>query len=69
MLVVPKKHVENIPDITFSQLEQAFPKKLQGYYGCFYPIANAGNIYVGGRKRRFLDPEELIELKDERIAV
>ena len=70
VLAVLKRHVEQNPDITFSQLEKSFPKRLQGAYGCFGSIAQAENIYASkGHKRHFLGPEELIELKDERIAV
>ena len=69
MLSVLKWHVENNPDLTFSQLEQAFPRMLQGSYGCFVSVAQAQNIYGGGRKRHYLKPEELIGLKDETIAV
>ena len=70
VLAVLKRHVENDPDITFSQLEKSFPKRLQGTYGCFGASVQAQQIYAStGRKRHFLDPDELIELKDERIAV
>ena len=70
VLAVLKRHVENNPDITFSQLEKSFPKKLQGTYGCFGAYVQAQQIYASkGRKRHFLDPEDLIELNDERIAV
>ena len=70
VLAVLKRHVENDPGITFSKLEQAFPKHLQGFYGCFVTVAEAENIYAStDHKRHFLKPEELIELKDQRIAV
>ncbi|MFB3061838.1 MAG: hypothetical protein ACE10C_10760 [Candidatus Binatia bacterium] len=70
VLAVLKQHVENNPEITFSKLEQAFPKHLQGSYGCFYSVAEAEYIYASkDHKRHFLKPEELIELKDQRIAV
>ena len=69
VLAVLEQHVEKTPDIAFSQLEDAFPKKLQGHYGCFETVAQAEAIYSRGRKRHFLEPEELIELMDERIAI
>ena len=69
VLAVLKQHVESNPDMTFSQLEQAFPKRLQGTYGCFDSVAQADNIYGRGRKRHFLKAEELIDVKDETIAI
>ena len=72
VLAVLKQHVEYNPEITFSKLEQAFPKHLQGSLslGCFYSVAEAEKKYAStGHKRHFLKPEELIELRDQRIAV
>jgi hypothetical protein len=70
VLACIKKYVEDHPGLTFSALEQAFPKKIQRLYGCFDTVDNAQRILAEkGRKRHFLKPDELIELSDEGIAV
>jgi len=70
VLAVIKKHVENNPDITFSQLESAFPRSLQGSWGCFDTIERAEEIHANsGYKRHFIRPDEIIKLKDAIIAV
>ncbi len=70
VLAVMKKHVESNPDITYSQLESIFPRSLQGSWGCFDTIERAEEIYsTSGYRRHFSKPEEIIQLKDARIAV
>lgn len=74
VLSVIRKYVETNPKTTYSSLEKVFPRKLQGTgeraYGCFGTIENAQEILDRtGRKRHFLNPDEIIELEDAKIAV
>ena len=70
VLTCIKKYVEDHPRLTFSALERAFPRKLQGFYGCFDSAESAQRILdEQGYIRFFLKPEELIDLSDQRIAV
>lgn len=70
VLAVIKQHCENNPDITYSQLEQAFPKNCQGSSGVFSTFENANNVLTSsGRKRHFLDTDELIQIEGVTIAV
>jgi hypothetical protein len=70
VLAVIKRHVEVHPGITFAVLEKAFPKSSQGTSGVFTTIERANEIYAtSGRKRHFLEPDELIQLSDSVIAV
>jgi len=70
VLAVIKEHVQNNPDITFSKLEADFPHSLQGAntfsdYDKAMEIINHTN-----KKRHFIEPDELITLKDDsKIAV
>lgn len=70
VLAVIKEHVQNNPDITFSKLEADFPHSLQGKntfsdYDKAMEIINHTN-----KKRHFIEPDELIALKDDsKIAV
>ncbi len=70
VLAVINRHVESNPGITYSELEKVFPKQLQGGWGCFTTIEDAQDVYDRtGYKRYFLKPEELIDIKDSKIAV
>lgn len=70
VLAVISKFVEDHPDITYSRLEKIFPKKVQGSWGVFTTKAEAEEIYARtSRKRYFIEPDELIQLKDAVIAV
>ena len=70
VLEVVKRHVESHPDITYDVLEHAFPRTCQGAYGVFSTVDKANEIYaVSGRKRNFLNPDELIQLYGSRIAI
>jgi len=68
---VIKDYIENNPDITYADLEKAFPWRLQGSekHGCFKSYLVATNNIINGRKRHFIKPQELIVLNDEKIAV
>ncbi len=74
VLEILKQYVENNPNLTYSDLETAFPKKLQGSrYGVFGTIEQARNIHESsGHRRHFLKPDEIITLPDNdktKIAV
>lgn len=70
VLAVMKRHCENNPNITFSQLEQAFPKNCQGSSGVFTTFENANDVLTSsGRKRHFLNTDELIQVEGATIAV
>ena len=70
VLAILSKYVEDHPDVTFSDLEKVFPKKLQGSWGVFDTLDNAEEIVSqSNRKRHFIQPEEIIKLKDALIAV
>ncbi|MGO8749404.1 MAG: hypothetical protein ACLQNE_25885 [Thermoguttaceae bacterium] len=70
VLSVIRKHVQTNPRTAFSSLEKSFPKELQGVYGCFATVEKAKQIWERKkRKRHFLNPEDIIELEDSKIAV
>ena len=70
VLAVIKKHSENNPNIAFSKLEQIFPKSCQGSNGVFTTFEKANDILTSsGRKRHFLNTDELIEIEGATIAV
>lgn len=65
VLAVIKDYVEKNPTITFSQLKAVFPDTLQGR-----ETFTTESIAKNKRDRRnFIEPEELITLTDETIAV
>ena len=69
VLSVVKRHVETHPDITFPELEQAFPKTCQGPQGVLSTAEQANEVVASaGRKRHFLDPEDLIHLVDGTVV-
>jgi hypothetical protein len=70
VLATIKKYVEDHPESTFSALEKAFPRNLQGGWGCFDTVDEAQGILASsGHRRHFLKPEEIVDLADARIAV
>jgi hypothetical protein len=70
VLAVVKKFVEDHPDLSYSELENYFPKKTQGSSGVFDLQSTANDIYAAtSRKRHFINPEDIIKLKDAQIAV
>jgi hypothetical protein len=69
VLATIRMYVNQHPGTTFASLEAAFPKNLKGKRGCFATQAEAQRIAEADRKRHFLEPDELIELVDARIAV
>jgi len=70
VLAVVSKFVEEHPDVTYSELVKIFPKKIQGAKGVFALQSEAEDIYAStSRKRHFINPEDIIKLKDAVIAV
>lgn len=70
VLAIIKRHVESHPTITYAELEQVFPKSCQGSSGVFSISEVANEIFTkSGRKRHFLEPNELIQLSDSSIAI
>ena len=72
VLAVLKKYVEDNPRLTFSNLKNVFPDKLQGNkWGVFTSLTEANQVYDStGYKRHFIKPEEIITLADQsEIAV
>jgi hypothetical protein len=65
VLSVVKRHVDAHPNITFPELEKAFPKTCQGARGVLSTAEQANEVVASsGRKRHFLNPEDLIHLDD-----
>jgi hypothetical protein len=70
VLAIVKRHVERHPIITYAEMEQAFPKSCQGSVGVVATAEHANQIYSAtGRKRHFLDPEDLIQVQGSTVAV
>jgi hypothetical protein len=70
VLAVLKQHVSSNPYITFAELENNFPSKIQGSLGVFCSENEANNIVSKtARLRHFVKPNELIKIGDETIAV
>lgn len=71
VLAVITAHVKAHPDTTFADLQNAFPKRLQGSSrGVFDTKDEASKIFNReGRRRHFLYEHELIKLADEVVAV
>lgn len=67
VLEVIRKHVEDNPEISFSELERQFPRQTQGSNGVFSTSERANEILVKDKKRNFLKPEELIMLADTTV--
>jgi len=68
VLAVVKRYVETHPNVTFSALEQAFPKDCQGSSGVLTTLDRANEIVARDRGRHFLNPEDLIQLADGTVV-
>ena len=66
VLEVVKHYVANHPNISYAELEAAFPKRYQGAKGVFTTVETA---QAGRDIRHFIKPEEIIQLSDCQIAV
>lgn len=70
VLAVIQKFVEDHPEITYSELAKAFPPETQGSLGVFVLKSEADKIYAStSRKRHFIEPDEIVKLKDAVVAV
>jgi hypothetical protein len=66
---VIKAYASLKPEITFSELERDFPKKIQGSFGVFAQKEEAESIFIrSNRTRHHIKPNELIHLSDCTIA-
>jgi len=64
-----KYFVEANPEITFAELKEKFPDKIQGSFGVFETKKKANEIFQQtGRKRHYINPDEEIKVQDEIIA-
>ena len=70
VLAVIQKFVEDHPEITYAELAKAFPAETQGSLGVFALKSEADDTVAStSRKRHFLEPDEIIKLKDSVVAV
>ncbi len=71
VLSVVNSYVEEHPNVSFAELKKVFPDDLQGHsYGVFTSLEDAEKVSTdSGYKRHFIEPDEIIQLSDEKIAV
>jgi hypothetical protein len=70
VLEVIRRHCLGNPSISYGELETAFPQSLQGSGGVFARAEDANKILSEtGRKRHFLNEDELIRISDATIVV
>jgi hypothetical protein len=70
VLAVIRKWASDNPKATFAELLAAFPRSLRGGKGCFRPLDEALKVFEdSGRRRHFIEPPEVIDVADARIAV
>lgn len=70
VLEVIRKYCLGNPSISYAELEAAFPQSLQGSGGVFALTDEAQQIFSDtGRKRHFLNKDEVITITDATIAV
>lgn len=69
VLAAIRQYVSERGPLMFDELEKAFPKRVQGSSGCFATVEKAQKIQYEDRKRHFLEPDEVIELSDGKVAV
>ncbi len=65
---VVRDYVERNPSTTLSNLQEVFPKHIQGSFGVFDKLSRAEEIYYGtGHKRHYIKPTETINLADGEV--
>ncbi len=65
---VVRDYVEQKPSTTLSNLQEVFPKHIQGSFGVFDKLSRAEEIYYGtGHKRHYIKPTETINLADGEV--
>jgi len=68
VLAVIKSYIKKYPDVTLEELQEIFPKRLQGSIGVIDTRENAKTRYKDGR--HFINEKEIIKLKTgEKIVV
>ena len=66
---VIREYIQQNPQTNFAQLQEKFPKKIQGSHGVFDTLARATEVYDNtSRKRHYIKPSETINLTDVVIA-
>lgn len=70
VLAVIRDYAQRHFGLTFADLEEAFPRHLQGSRGCFATQSNAVAIYEQtNHKRHFIGPDEVLKLADGPVCV
>lgn len=69
VLAVVTDYVLKNPSVCLDDLKAKFPDNLQGSYGVVESLDKAKEIAAGGRKRHFINDDEVISLPDAEIAV
>lgn len=70
VLAVMKYYIQAKPNIKYVDLKAVFPDDLQGRDEVFTSATKANNIFqTTGRKRHFINPDDLIKIDKEIIAV
>ena len=69
VLAVVTDYVLKNPSVCLDELKAKFPDNLQGSYGVVESLDKAKEIAAGGRKRHFINDDEVISLPDAEIAV
>jgi len=67
---IVKKYILDHSNITYNELEEIFPKSIQGNHGVFTTLENAQDIYSRyGYKRHFLNEEDILFVGNVKIAI
>jgi hypothetical protein len=67
---IVKKYISSNSEITISELDNIFPKELQGNFGVFTTLDKAINIYSRYKyKRHFINDDEVINVNGIDIAI
>jgi hypothetical protein len=65
-----RKYIEDHPSAQFADLQQAFPKEVQGTLGVFATLDDAQEIYQESEiKRHFIEEDEVLKVGATTIAV
>ena len=69
-LAVVKKYIDDHLGVTFAELQQAFPKDVQGTLGVFSTLEDAEKLYQKWQfKRHFIEEDEVLKVGATTIAV
>lgn len=64
-----KHFVDNNQQISFAELSEVFPKKLQGSHGVFTTFEEALKVNSKGYTRYFAKPQEIIMLPSDKVQI